>query len=112
MTRDEIKAKILEFDWSRGETGRDAALGKITREEADQRYDEDLNTLLNAINLYVVTERIEARNVERQRFLEVVRNMHLSVSREALLDGRFDVMPHVAARIEAVMRNGNKPEAQ
>lgn len=52
MTREELKLKVLKFDLSRGETGRDVVLGKLTPEDADKRFESDLETVMAAIDQY------------------------------------------------------------
>jgi len=67
MKREELITKILKFDLSRGETGRDVVLGKLTPEQADERFERDLETVMAAIDQYADQRVVDATKKYRRR---------------------------------------------
>lgn len=55
-----MRRALLEFDKSRGETGRDFVTGKITRQQADSEFEDDIVKILALINQQIKSVLDEA----------------------------------------------------
>ena len=50
ITRDELRLAILKFDLARAKTGRDVVLGRMAEEDADIKFENDLESVMSLID--------------------------------------------------------------
>lgn len=82
MTDSELRRTLLEFDKSRGQTGADYINGKITRQQADAEFENDIQKVLQLMARSNLDFYTQGRISEAKTYEEVKRHSEQDLRKE------------------------------